>query len=82
MFIRFGSSITVIVCHQSATRLSPHLLVLAPALLKIGTQPWLVWLSGLGGGSCEPKGCPFPVRAHAWVVGQVPSLDMQEATTH
>ena len=23
--------------------------------------------------ACEPKGFPFPVRAHAWVVGQVPS---------
>ena len=24
----------------------------------------------------------FPVRAHAWVVGQVPRRGMQEATTH
>ena len=33
-------------------------------------QPWLVWLSGL-----NIKGLPvqFPVRAHAWVAGQVPS---------
>ena len=36
--------------------------------------PWLVWLSGLST-SLQTKGSPvrFPVRAHAWVVGQVPS---------
>ena len=35
---------------------------------------WLVWLSGLSA-SLQTKGSPvqFPVRAHAWVVGQVPS---------
>ena len=38
------------------------------------SQPWLVWLSGLST-SLWTKGWPvrFPVRAHAWVVGQVPS---------
>ena len=37
-------------------------------------QPWLVWLSGLSAG-LRTKGSPvqFPVRAHAWVVSQVPS---------
>ena len=37
---------------------------------------WLVWLSGLSAG-LQTKGSPvqFPVRAHAWVVGQVPSRD-------
>ena len=37
-------------------------------------QPWLVWLSGLSAG-LQTKGSldRFPVRAHAWVVGQVPS---------
>ena len=36
--------------------------------------PWLVWLSGLSA-SLRTKGLPvqFPVRAHAWVAGQVPS---------
>ena len=35
---------------------------------------WLVWLSGLSAG-LQTKASPvrFPVRAHAWVVGQVPS---------
>ena len=37
-------------------------------------KPWLVWLSGLGAG-LRSKRLPvqFPVRARAWVVGQVPS---------
>ena len=35
--------------------------------------PWLVWLSGLSV-SLRTKGSlvQFPVRAHAWVAGQVP----------
>ena len=35
--------------------------------------PWLVWLSGLST-SLQAKGSlvRFPVRAHAWVAGQVP----------
>ena len=44
-------------------------------LLKFSVnQPWLVWLSGLSAGQrtkCLPF--QFPVRAHAWVAGQVPS---------
>ena len=37
-------------------------------------QPWLWWLSGLSA-SLHTKGSQvrFLVRAHAWVVGQVPS---------
>ena len=37
-------------------------------------QPWLVWLSGLSAG-LRTKGslAQFPVRTHAWVVGQVSS---------
>ena len=37
-------------------------------------RPWMVWLSGLSAG-LQTKGLlvPFPVRAHAWVMGQVPS---------
>ena len=43
-------------------------------ILKKEMQPWLVWLSGLSRG-LRTKGLqvPFPVRAHAWVSGQVPS---------
>ena len=38
-----------------------------------GTFTWLVWLSGLSAG-LQTKGLlvRFPVRAHAWVAGQVP----------
>ena len=41
---------------------------------KCVLSPWLVWLSGLSAG-LRTKGSPvrFPVRAHAWVVGQVPT---------
>ena len=37
-------------------------------------SPWLVWLSGLSTG-LQTKGLlvQFPVRVHAWVLGQVPS---------
>ena len=51
---------------------------------KIAVKPWLVWLSGLSAG-LQTKGSPvrFPVRAHLWVVGQVPSRGREgEATTH
>ena len=42
--------------------------------LKVRYLAWLVWLSGLSA-SLRTKGSlvRFPVRAHAWVVGQVPS---------
>ena len=38
------------------------------------SEPWLVRLSGLSA-SLQTKGSPvgFPVRAQAWVAGQVPS---------
>ena len=37
------------------------------------TLPWLVWLSGLNAGlSTKRSLVRFPVRAHAWVVGQAP----------
>ena len=35
-------------------------------------MPWLVWLSGLSGGLWKSQ-VQFPVRAHTWVAGQVPS---------
>ena len=36
--------------------------------------PWLVWLSGLSVGLRTIGSLvQFPVRAHAWVVGHVPS---------
>ena len=45
-----------------------------PSRKKMYTLPWLVWLSGLSTGLWA-KGSPvrFPVRAHAWVAGQVRS---------
>ena len=41
---------------------------------KLLDLPWLVWLSGLSA-DLRTKGSlvRFPVRAHAWVSGQVPS---------
>ena len=37
-------------------------------------MPWLVWLSGLNTGlQSERLLVRFPVRAHGWVMGQVPS---------
>ena len=47
-----------------------------------GHKPWLVWLSGLSMG-LRTKRSPvqFPVRAHAWIAGQVPSRNAGEATT-
>ena len=50
--------------------------ILNESTLKVFNKPWLVWLSGLS--TCLwTKGSPvrFPVRAHAWVVGQVPSWE-------
>ena len=44
------------------------------SFLKGRDLPWLVWLSGLSAG-LQTKGSlvRFPVRAHAWIVGQAPS---------
>ena len=41
---------------------------------NITKEPWLVWLSGPSTG-LQTKRLPvwFPVRAHTWVLGQVPS---------
>ena len=41
---------------------------------KKNLQAWLVWLSELSAG-LQTKGSVvrFPIRAHAWVAGQVPS---------
>ena len=46
-----------------------------PFSLKINKQPWLVWFSGLNAG-LQTAGSlvRFLVKAHAWVVGQIPSL--------
>ena len=37
--------------------------------------PWLLWRNGLSASLRTTKGSPvrFPVRAHAWVAGRVPS---------
>ena len=46
-------------------------------MLRICIGFWLVWLSGLSAGlRTERSRVQFPVRAHAWVVGQVPSQSM------
>ena len=47
------------------------------------TLIWLVWLSGLSA-SLQTKGSLvlFPVRAHAWVVGQVPTKGACEWLPH
>ena len=40
---------------------------------KVFILPWLVWLSGFST-NLQTKGLlvRFPVRTHAWIVGQVP----------
>ena len=44
-------------------------------ILKKLWLPWLVWFSGLGAGlQTEGSLVLFPVSAHAWVAGWVPSL--------
>ena len=68
--------------------LSLSLSPLPPPLSKINKQdkrtqnvPWLLWLSGLSAGLWTKRSLVWsPVRAHAWVVGQVPSCVMWEAT--
>ena len=46
-------------------------------------MPWLVWLSGLSVlWESRELLVQFLVRAHAWVVGQVPRQGALEATTH
>ena len=38
------------------------------------TKSWLVWLSGLSTDLQTKRSLvQFPVRAHAWVLGQIPS---------
>ena len=51
--------------------------------IKAVIQPWLVWFSGLST-SLRTKGSPvrFPVRALAWVAGQVPSRGAHEKQPH
>ena len=43
------------------------------SIMKRPFWPWLVWLRGMSTG-LQTKGLPvwLPVRAHAWVAGQVP----------
>ena len=50
--------------------------------IKPDSRPGQWWLSGLSA-SLRTKDLLvwFPVRAHAWVVGQVPSTPTREATT-
>ena len=42
--------------------------------LRILWGPWLVWLSGLSAGLWTKRSpVRFPLKAHVWVAGQVPS---------
>ena len=56
---------------QSLSSSSPHFMYF---IVLVNILPWLVWLSGLSAG-LQTKGLPvrFPVGAHTWVAGQVPS---------
>ena len=67
--------------HLSLTKLmsSPSLtwvpaMAFQPLVLPLQIQLWLEWLSGLSTG-LQTKGSlvGFPVRAHTWVVGQIPN---------
>ena len=60
--------------------MEPQKIPYSQSNLKKKKNTWLVWLSGLSAG-LRTKGSPvgFPVRAHAWLMGQVP---WQGATTH
>ena len=50
------------------------LLVSLATLQIIKAYPWLVWISGLGiTPQAERLPGQFPVRAHTWAAGQVPS---------
>ena len=59
--------------HFTSLAYSVHLLAFSKCK---NNQPWLVCLSGLSAG-LQTKRSPvrFPIRAHAWVVGQVPSQE-------
>ena len=61
---------------RSHPSMDPLLLPMAPEHTAVHSTegPWPVWLSGLSDG-LQTKGSlvRFPVRAHAWVMGQVPS---------
>ena len=68
--------------HMSTKWLGLHLFICYSSRLKNmslnvtkkPSEPWLVWHSGLSAGlSLEGSLVQFPVRAHAWVEGQVPS---------
>ena len=81
-------NISVVFCstHSTLAKCFPlrTVLILRNEQKKCIFHPRLVWLSRL---SASPwtKGplVQFPVRAHAWVVGQVPSRGpLREATTH
>ena len=56
------------------TLLSLSFLIYKNGIIRKLSVPWLVWLSGLSAGLGTKEWLVrFPVRAHAWVVGQVSS---------
>ena len=60
---------------QIKTTMRYHLTPVRIAIINKSTKlPWVVWLSRLSA-SLRTKGSlvRFPIRAHAWIAGQVPS---------
>ena len=66
----------IIHCQVSCNLNISTLLAVSNLNKKKTKQPWLVWLGGLST-SLRTKRSParFPVRAHAWVAGQVPTWE-------
>ena len=67
-------STSLIISKMQIKTIRHHLACVRVAIIKKKKDPWLVRLSGLSTG-LQTKGLlvRYPVKAHAWVVGQVPS---------
>ena len=76
IFRNFWQSQVVLIILLTCGNDSASCFLIFEILLNLVKQvlPWLVWLSGLGAGlRTKVSLVRFPVRAHAWVAGQVPS---------
>ena len=73
----FGRNITEMMSYSSQLSYTRrHMMKLLYILKNISYLPWLVWLSGLSTGlRIQRSLVQFPVRAHAWVAGQVPGWE-------
>ena len=69
-----------IIKRQSSPKISKHFKWTVLQMAKMKNLPWLLWLSTLSA-SLWTKGFQvrFPVRAHAWVVGQVPGRGARDS---